>query len=217
PTGHAAEEVELLAELPIELAVGNVATGRDIDVLDHQALPLAEQLDADVAGFAVVLPVVLRELAERYPADRGYAVVTLLPVHHAMPVAERLERRVRELLLAALDLLQAQHVGRVLADEAFDLRDPQADRIDVPGGDRDHAGGIGTEGACGKVAGGGLGHGRQAEAEKKNPRPGGIGTGVPISVRHAAPTARSRSGQQVGNPPQAVKPLKPRRPGLSRK
>ena len=41
----------------------------------------------------------------------------------------------RELALLALDLLQAQHVRRLLGDEAGDLLGAQADGIDVPGGE----------------------------------------------------------------------------------
>jgi hypothetical protein len=68
-------------------------------------------------------------------------VITLLPVHDAVDIAERLERLVRELRLLALDLLQAQDVRAVLGKEAYDLIDPQADRVDVPGGDGEHGSG----------------------------------------------------------------------------
>ena len=63
----------------------------------------------------------------RQAADGGDAVITLLPVDHSVGVSERFERRVRELLLAALDLLQAQHVGPLLLEQADDLIDAQAD------------------------------------------------------------------------------------------
>jgi hypothetical protein len=45
------------------------------------------------------------------------------------------ERLAGEFPLAALDLLQAQDVGRLLSDEAGGLLGPQADRVDVPGAD----------------------------------------------------------------------------------
>jgi hypothetical protein len=59
-----------------------------------------------------------------------------------MGIAGALEGVVGEKMLGALDLLQAQHVGPLLAEEAKDLLDAQADRIDVPGGDRDHRRGL---------------------------------------------------------------------------
>ena len=95
-----------------------------------------------MTGLAVVLPVVLAEFAERDAADRRDAVVALLPVDDAMGIAELLEGLVREQRFDRLDLLQAEHVGRLLDKEALDLSDAQADRIDVPGGDRDHGAGF---------------------------------------------------------------------------
>jgi hypothetical protein len=138
PARHPLDKVELLAELGVLRAVGNVAARRDVDVLENHPLARPEQLDPDVARLAVVLPVVPADFLKRNAADRGDAVVTLLPMDNAMGVPGRLERRMRELLLAALDLLQTQHVGPFLLEQAHDLVDAQADRIDVPGGDRDH-------------------------------------------------------------------------------
>ncbi len=111
PAGHSREEVELLAEFGIDLAVGNVAARRDVDVLDHQPCAGAVQLDTDVARLAVVLPVVAGEFGEGHFADRGDAVIALLPVDRLVDVAEIGERLRRELVFLALDLLQAQHVG----------------------------------------------------------------------------------------------------------
>jgi hypothetical protein len=51
-----------------------------------------------------------------------------------MRVAQRLEGLVREEFIGALGLLQAQHVGLAQLQEALDVCDPQANRIDVPGG-----------------------------------------------------------------------------------
>src|SRR5690606_41761410 len=65
PAGHPPDKVELLTELRVEFAIGDVAARGDVDVLEHEALPLAEQLDPDVAGLALVLPVVLRDPAGR--------------------------------------------------------------------------------------------------------------------------------------------------------
>ena len=55
PARHALDEVELLAELRIDGAVGRVAAGGHIDVLQPDA---ARQPDADVPRLAIVLPVV---------------------------------------------------------------------------------------------------------------------------------------------------------------
>ena len=154
PAGHPLQKVQLLAELGIGLAVGNVAAGRDVDIFQHQALSGTEQFDPDMARFAIGLPVIAGHFAQRDPADRGHPVIALLPVDRAVRVAQRFEGFVREVLFLGLDLLQAQHVGLLLFQEAHDLVDPQADRIDVPGGNRDHAAALGSQQRGGKACGG---------------------------------------------------------------
>jgi hypothetical protein len=42
---------------------------------------------------------------------------------------------VRERIVRAFRFLQAQHIGFALAQEAFDIIDPETDGIDVPCGD----------------------------------------------------------------------------------
>jgi hypothetical protein len=51
-----------------------------------------------------------------------------------------------KLALLALDLLQAQDIGRLLVDEAGDLLGAEADGVDVPGGDT-KAHGLALEGS----------------------------------------------------------------------
>ncbi len=137
PAGHPVKEIELLAELGVFLAVGLVAARRDIDILDDHPVMLG-QLDPDMASLAIVLPVVAAEFPERRFRHRRDAVIALLPMHGEMLVSQRAERLVGELVLLALDLLQAQHIGRLLFDEALDDGHAQADGIDVPGSDRNH-------------------------------------------------------------------------------
>jgi hypothetical protein len=55
-----------------------------------------------------------------------------------MAVAQPFEHVAREQILAAFDFLQAQHVGLFLSQKSLYLIDAQADRIDVPGGYRNH-------------------------------------------------------------------------------
>ena len=59
PSGHPLDEVELLAELRIDAAVGHVAAGRHIDILEPDS---ALEPHADVARLAIVLPVVLARI-----------------------------------------------------------------------------------------------------------------------------------------------------------
>ena len=67
-------------------------------------------------------------------SDR-HAIVGLHALDQPVLVTQRLERLVREVLVRALGFLQAQHVGLAHPQVAFDVTDPEADRIDVPGGD----------------------------------------------------------------------------------
>ncbi len=140
PAGHAFDEIELLAELGVLRAVGDVAAGGDIDVLEHHALAGPEQLDPDMARLAVVLPVVPAENSlQRDAADRGDPVIALLPVDRLVDVAQVGERLVPGSLLGRL-LISCRHStsGASSVRKRSTLRHAQAHRIDVPGGDLDH-------------------------------------------------------------------------------
>ena len=63
--------------LGLTRAVGRVAAGRDIDVLEPDA---AVEADADVPRLAIVLPVVLARILQRHAAEDRDAVVHPLAV-----------------------------------------------------------------------------------------------------------------------------------------
>ena len=89
----------------------------------------------DIARLRVVL--VARQPArdlERPLGENGDAVECLLPVGLDV-VAELLDLHPGELLVEALDFLQAKNVGLNLLQVGEEVRQPLADRIDVPGGD----------------------------------------------------------------------------------
>ena len=132
PARHPLDEVELLAELGIDLAIGNVAAGGNVDVLEPDP---AVEPNADVAGLAIGLPVVPFLLRAGKPAEDRNAMVHALAAEGLVDVAEAAEHRGREIRVADLGLLQAQDVGRFLAQEFLDDLDPGADGIDVPGRD----------------------------------------------------------------------------------
>src|SRR4051812_10750394 len=66
PASHPTEEIELLAELRVLFAVGDIAAGGHIDVLEADP---ALQPDADVTRLAIVLPVVLAMIFQRRTAE----------------------------------------------------------------------------------------------------------------------------------------------------
>ena len=136
PAGHPFDEVELLPELGIDGAVGDVAAGWHVDVLDpHSAL----EANADVARLAIVLPVVAARFVQRQAADDGDAMVHLLAVELLVDIAVLAEQLGREDLVERLGFLQAQHVGLLLGQQALDQLGAGADRVDVPRCDLDRS------------------------------------------------------------------------------
>ena len=62
-------------------------------------------------------------------------VIGLLAVDRLVDIAQLAEGLRREQAVLHLGLLQAQHVGLLVPQEAGDQGQPEAHRIDVPGGD----------------------------------------------------------------------------------
>ena len=102
-----------------------------------------------MARLAIGLPVEPVVLAHRHPADDRDAVVHRLAVQDLMRIAELAERRVGKVAVDHLGFLQAQDVGRFLAQKALDDVDAKANRIDVPGSDLER---IGPDCACRQAA-----------------------------------------------------------------
>src|SRR5947207_9887087 len=72
---------------------------------------------------------------KRMARDRRDPVVALLAVYLDVRVADLCERLAREFVVGAFRFLQAQDVGSVPLEKAFDQRQPQPHGIDVPRGD----------------------------------------------------------------------------------
>jgi hypothetical protein len=93
-------------------------------------------LAADAAGVALAAGVEQgRHVLQWQARGDGHAVPALLAGDLQVRQAGGDEGLAWKLGLLALDLLQAQHVGPLLVDEAGDLLGAQADGVDVPGGD----------------------------------------------------------------------------------
>lgn len=129
PARHALQKIELLAEFGVRLAVGNVAARGDIDVFEAEAV---FEADADVAGFAIGLPVEPVILGKGNAAEDGDAVVHFLTMDGDVFIAERAKRRVREIAVDDLRFLKAQDVGGGFAEELLDDVHAEPHRIDVP-------------------------------------------------------------------------------------
>jgi hypothetical protein len=98
----------------------------------------------------MVVAVVARQAAahilHRRLRQQGHAIVGLLAVHLDV-VAKRFKGFARELLVDALDFLQAGDVRRGLLEPTQHGFQPGVDRIDVPGGDA-HAPWLAPSGAA---------------------------------------------------------------------
>src|SRR5690348_8867281 len=132
PARHPADEVELLAELGIDGAVGRVAASRNVDVLEPDA---ALEPDADMPRLAIVLPVVPAGVLQRHSAEDPHAMMYTLAVQLAVDVAVAVEQIEREDAVEHHGFLQAQDVGLLLTDQALDERNARANRVDVPRSD----------------------------------------------------------------------------------
>jgi hypothetical protein len=132
PPRHPRQEIELLPELHILLAIRNVAACRHVHILEPDA---AGQANAEVTRFAIGLPIVALLLDERQLADDRDAVMHALPAQQNMRVAELLEQRPRKGAVHHLRFLQAEYVGLLLDQELLDNRQARSNRIDVPGRD----------------------------------------------------------------------------------
>jgi len=147
PVAELGEEIELVAELAVDLGIGLVAAGRNVEIV-HGERAAAEIDDGrDVPALLDAAEDATRHVGQRRARDDGDAVIALLAVHRLVCIAGVGQLARRELLVAALDLLQAQDIGPVLAQEIEHDRQPQANRIDVPGGEAErHEGG--ASGRC---------------------------------------------------------------------
>jgi hypothetical protein len=135
PVGHLAVEFELVRELGVLPGIGNVTAGRNVEIVEQDGVAADVERRLDVPAILLAAAMMDLHRRERHLRDDGDAVVGFHALHQPVLVAQALERPVREELVGALGLLQAEHVGLAQLQEPFDVGDPQADRIDVPGGD----------------------------------------------------------------------------------
>ena len=131
---HLAVEIELVRELGVLVGIGNVAAGRDVEIVEQDRIAADVERGLDVPAILLAAAVMDVGGGERHLRDDRHAVVGLHALDQPVLVTQRLERHVREELVRALGLLQAKYVRLAQPQVAFDVTDPQADRIDVPGG-----------------------------------------------------------------------------------
>ena len=129
---HLAQEIELVGEFLVLLRIGNVATGRHIEIVQFE--PVLE-LDREMAGVVLAAELECVRPGEGQPREDGHAVIALLAVNGLVDIARLAEGLAREEVVDDLGFLQAEHVRLLLLEQLQDQLLAQADRVDVPGGE----------------------------------------------------------------------------------
>ena len=120
-----------MGEFHIRVRVGNIAAGRDVEIME---LDITVEDHMGMARIALQAPVQRIHHLEGNLRQNGDAVIGLHAVEAHMRIAQRLHRLQREQPVLDLDFLQADDIGTFLHREPAQKVDPQPQRIDVPGG-----------------------------------------------------------------------------------
>ena len=133
---HLVEKPELVLEFRIERRIGNIAAGRNIEIMQHQRLcqlrPGAER-NRDVTRIDLVAKGSDIGGLERQFRDYRDAVITLLSVQRDVLIAKALEPLQGKCVVDAFGFLQSQDIRPHRFEELGDDVDAQAHRVDVPG------------------------------------------------------------------------------------
>ena len=124
-----------MVELRIERGIGDISTGRDVEIMQHQGLcklRLFTERHRDVPRIDFVAECADVGILEWQFRDDGNAVIALLPVQRDVFIAEALETFERKGVVDAFGFLQAQHVRPRQFEEFGDDIDAQAHRVDIP-------------------------------------------------------------------------------------
>ncbi len=131
---HRGQIVELLAELHVHLAVGNIAPRGNVEIVDGNA---AIQPRGNMARMSEIDEVMRAHLLEGQFRQDRHAVVALLPARDDMRVAKAPESFERDQVDRRLAFLETEDIGRFLGHQPVDQTRAQPHRVDVPGRDRE--------------------------------------------------------------------------------
>ncbi len=87
PVFQLVEEVEFVPEFRVDLGVGLVAAGGNVDRVDRQRSAAPFDAGRDVAAVLYLAEDPARDIGERKARDDGDAVIALLAVHRVMGIA----------------------------------------------------------------------------------------------------------------------------------
>jgi hypothetical protein len=141
---HLVEETELVLEFRVEFRIRKVAAGGHVEIVQGERIfqvCLFSERHAHVAAIDLAAESPRARRLERKARKDRDPVITLLPVHRDMLVAEAPEALHRKGVVGTFRFLQAQHIRPCGLDVFGHEVDAKSDGIDVPGGDFDlHAG-----------------------------------------------------------------------------
>ncbi len=125
-----------MGEFHIDLGIGNVAAGGNVEVMQLDA---AGKLGQGMAAILLLAPIPAVGRLERQARENGDAVVALHAAQMDLAIAQRPDRLEGKILRLGLHLLQADDVGLPFAREPREGIQTLADGIDVPADDAHHA------------------------------------------------------------------------------
>src|SRR5512140_3861077 len=117
------EKWKIVLEFRIERGIGDVAAGRNVEIVNDQRLcqlRLLAEGDGNVPRIDLVAEGADIRALERQFRDHGDTVIALLPVQRDMLVAEAPESLQRKGVVDAFGFLQAQHVRPYRLEELGD-------------------------------------------------------------------------------------------------
>jgi len=118
-----------VGEFGIGIGVGDVAAGRHIQAMHFDAGDVGDQM----AAIEPVAPGWRADVVERQLGQDGDAVIALHAVIGEVGIAQGAAAIGGKQLVGDLGLLQADNVGIERGDDLGQQRQPQPQRIDVPG------------------------------------------------------------------------------------
>src|SRR5690606_5509059 len=130
------EKVELVPELGIDVRVGLVAARRHVEIMQQHLAPARLEPDGQVAAITDGAEIAPLDCRDRAAGNGGNTVIALLAMDLDMAVADVAECLERKLVVRALGFLQAQNVGLGPLEKLDHQGETQANRVDVPGSNR---------------------------------------------------------------------------------
>ena len=121
-----------MIEFRVGLTIRDITTSRNVEIVD---IDPAFEGDSLMPAILPPNPVEVTVIMQRLAGNDGNAVIALFTPDRLMRIASLTDGFTRKGIIRAFGFLQAQHVRRLLFKQAKHQRQPEPDRIDIPGDD----------------------------------------------------------------------------------